>query len=186
MTLAVRSLGEDGERLNPRKANLEQWRQVFARLRGRGHRSRATLRRTRGIVRKPERIPVRKLFERHDAARRPVLGGGSSGHWRRRRRSRAVRASMTNTTSTPMGRASRRASPKPIGVVTRLCGTSIAPPGPAPQTWPRARPLQAKRLSKASAEAGRSQAICSHADQRAITPFASFSVRRAGWPPASL
>jgi type IV secretory pathway VirD2 relaxase len=71
--LAVRSLGEDGVRLNPRKADLEQWRQVFARqLRARGIDAEATLRRTRGIVRKPERIPVRKLRERHEAGRGPA------------------------------------------------------------------------------------------------------------------
>jgi type IV secretory pathway VirD2 relaxase len=71
--LAVRSLGEDGVRLNPRKADLEQWRQTFARhLRARGIEAEATPRRTRGIVRKPERIPVRKLRERHEAGRGPA------------------------------------------------------------------------------------------------------------------
>jgi hypothetical protein len=71
--LAVRSLGEDGVRLNPRKADLEMWRQVFARqLRARGIEAEATPRRTRGVVRRPERIPVRKLRERHETGRGPA------------------------------------------------------------------------------------------------------------------
>lgn len=71
--LAVRSLGEDGVRLNPRKADLDHWRQTFARkLRERGVEAEATPRRTRGVVRKPERIPVRKLRDRHDAGRGPA------------------------------------------------------------------------------------------------------------------
>ncbi|CAN7641702.1 relaxase/mobilization nuclease domain-containing protein [Phenylobacterium sp. LjRoot219] len=70
--LAVRSLGEDGVRLNPRKADLEQWRQTFARkLRNRGVEAEATPRRSRGIVRKAERIAVRKLRERHEAGGAP-------------------------------------------------------------------------------------------------------------------
>ena len=70
--LAVRALGEDGVRLNPRKADLDHWRQTFARtLRDRGVEAEATPRRARGITRKPERIPVRKLRERHEAGRAP-------------------------------------------------------------------------------------------------------------------
>lgn len=65
--LAVRMLGRDGERLNPRKADLDQWRQTFARtLRDRDIAAEATPRRTRGVVRKPESMAVRKLRERHE------------------------------------------------------------------------------------------------------------------------
>lgn len=68
--IAVRSLGEDGIRLNPRKGDLEHWRQVFAqKLRERGVEAEATPRRARGVVRKPERMPVRKLRERHESGR---------------------------------------------------------------------------------------------------------------------
>lgn len=53
--LTVRTLGHDGHKLNPRKADLEQWRQAFAAaLRDRGLEAEATPRRTRGIVRKAE------------------------------------------------------------------------------------------------------------------------------------
>lgn len=65
--IAVRMLGRDGERLNPRKADLDQWRQTFARtLRDREIAAEATPRRARGVVRKPEPMPVRKLRERYE------------------------------------------------------------------------------------------------------------------------
>jgi type IV secretory pathway VirD2 relaxase len=71
--IAVRMLGQDGERLNPRKADLEQWRQTFARtLRDRDIPAEATLRRARGIIRKPEPMPVRKLRERHERGHGPA------------------------------------------------------------------------------------------------------------------
>tara|TARA_R110000787_G_scaffold8398_9_gene28039 strand:+ start:2218 stop:3222 length:1005 start_codon:yes stop_codon:yes gene_type:complete len=70
--LTVRALGRDGERLNPRKADLQLWRETFAAaLRDRGVEAEATPRRVRGVVRKAERTPVRKLrerFERGEAA----------------------------------------------------------------------------------------------------------------------
>ena len=68
--LSVRSLGENGRRLNPRKADLEDWRSTFARtLRERGIAAEATLRRTRGITRKAERTAVRKIRERYEKGR---------------------------------------------------------------------------------------------------------------------
>lgn len=69
--LTVRMLGEDGRRLNPRKADLQQWRETFATaLRARGIEAEATPRRARGVVRKAERTPLRKLRDRFEA------GGG--------------------------------------------------------------------------------------------------------------
>ncbi|WP_312162748.1 relaxase/mobilization nuclease domain-containing protein [Phenylobacterium sp.] len=66
--IAVRTLGDDGERLNPKKADLEAWRQVFAQaMRDRGVEAEATPRRARGITRKAERTPLRKIRERHEA-----------------------------------------------------------------------------------------------------------------------
>lgn len=63
--LTVRTLGSDGMRLNPRKADLEVWRQRFAQaLRDRGVEAEASPRRARGVVHKTERTPVRKMRER--------------------------------------------------------------------------------------------------------------------------
>jgi type IV secretory pathway VirD2 relaxase len=65
--LAVRALGDNGERLNPRKADLETWRQTFARaLRDRGIEAEATPRRARGVTRKPERGVLRRIRDRHE------------------------------------------------------------------------------------------------------------------------
>jgi type IV secretory pathway VirD2 relaxase len=70
--LVVRSLGDRGERLAPKKADLETWRQVFAQaLRDRGVEAEATPRRARGVTRKPERTPLRKIRERQEAGRGP-------------------------------------------------------------------------------------------------------------------
>jgi type IV secretory pathway VirD2 relaxase len=66
--LAIRALGDQGERLNPKKADLEAWRQVFAQaLRDRGVEAEATPRRARGVTRKAERTPLRKMRERYEA-----------------------------------------------------------------------------------------------------------------------
>lgn len=63
--LTVRALGRNGERLNPRKADLQIWRERFAgAMRARGVEAEATPRRARGVIKKAERIPVRKLRER--------------------------------------------------------------------------------------------------------------------------
>lgn len=71
--LTVRRLGRDGERLNPRKADLEAWREGFARaLRDRSIDAEATPRRTRGVARKAERTPIRKMRERFAAGQGPL------------------------------------------------------------------------------------------------------------------
>lgn len=68
--LAVRARGEAGQRLNPRKADLAAWRERFAEeLRSRGVEAEATPRRARGITRKSERTPLRKLRERYESGR---------------------------------------------------------------------------------------------------------------------
>ncbi len=63
--LTVRSLGRDGKRLNPRKADLQAWRERFAgELRLRGIAAEATPRRTRGRVRKADRGAVLAMRKR--------------------------------------------------------------------------------------------------------------------------
>jgi len=71
--LTVRRLGRDGDRLNPRKADLQVWREEFARaLRDRSIEAEATPRRTRGVTRKAERTPIRKMRERFAAGQGPL------------------------------------------------------------------------------------------------------------------
>lgn len=63
--LTVRSLGHNGKRLNPRKADLQAWRERFAgKLRLRGIAAEATPRRTRGRVRKADRGAVLAMRKR--------------------------------------------------------------------------------------------------------------------------
>lgn len=71
--LTVLALGRGGERLNPRKADLQLWRDTFAAaLRARDIAAEATPRRSRGVVRKSERLPLRKLRERFEAGHTPM------------------------------------------------------------------------------------------------------------------
>lgn len=66
--LAICSRGHTSERLNPKKADLELWRQTFAQaLRDRGVEAEATPRRARGVTRKAERTPLRKIRDRQEA-----------------------------------------------------------------------------------------------------------------------
>lgn len=71
--VAVQARGSSGERLNPKKADLEAWRQLFAReLRERGVEAEATPRRARGVTRKAERGPIRRIRERAEQGRGAV------------------------------------------------------------------------------------------------------------------
>jgi type IV secretory pathway VirD2 relaxase len=94
--LSVCARGDNGERLNPRKADLESWRQVFAQaLRDRGVSAEATPRRARGVTRKPERTPLRKIRDRHEA------GTGAMARVRREAYRNAAQAAFGGATSTP-------------------------------------------------------------------------------------
>jgi type IV secretory pathway VirD2 relaxase len=65
--LTVACRGHEGQRLNPKKTDLESWRQVFAQaLRDRGVEAEATPRRARGVIRKAERGTIRRLRERRE------------------------------------------------------------------------------------------------------------------------
>lgn len=64
--VTVRVRGDGGRRLNPKKADLEAWRQAFAQaLRDRGVEAEATPRRARGVTRMGERGSIRRMRERH-------------------------------------------------------------------------------------------------------------------------
>ncbi|HYH56547.1 MAG TPA: hypothetical protein VD772_08050, partial [Anseongella sp.] len=68
---AVKCRGHDGKWLNPRKADLQHWRDLFAeKLREEGVDAEATPRFTRGVTRKAERSAVRHMA-RDDRAHPP-------------------------------------------------------------------------------------------------------------------
>jgi hypothetical protein len=63
--IVVLARGRDGHRLNPRKADLQRWRERFAQeLRDRGIEANATPRRTRGVEQQYERQAVRHMRAR--------------------------------------------------------------------------------------------------------------------------
>lgn len=68
----VKMTGKDGIRLNPRKGDLRRWREVFAeKLRDEGIEATASMRRTRGIVQKPEKQVIRQIDEKYLSGRAP-------------------------------------------------------------------------------------------------------------------
>ncbi len=68
--LTVKTTGRHGQRLNPRKADLQRWRELFAeKLREQGIEANATPRQVRGVVRKPEHHAVRNIQKRGAASR---------------------------------------------------------------------------------------------------------------------
>jgi hypothetical protein len=92
--LSIGSRGHTGERLNPKKSDLEHWRQVFAQaLRDRGVDAEATPRRARGITRKPERGPVRRMRERFES------GQGAPARIRRSAYQEAAKAAFQGDTA---------------------------------------------------------------------------------------
>jgi type IV secretory pathway VirD2 relaxase len=69
--LSVKTLGFDGKRLNPKKADLQQWREGFAeKLRDQGVEAEATPRRSRGVVKKTEPSVIRHI-ENGDKTHKP-------------------------------------------------------------------------------------------------------------------
>ncbi len=70
--LSVRAEGKDGQRLNPRKADLQRWRELFAeKLREQGIEAEASPQITRGGSRRTERIWHRKARDKgHDVGPR--------------------------------------------------------------------------------------------------------------------
>jgi hypothetical protein len=78
--LSVRAEGRDGQRLNPRKADLHRWRETFAeRLRGWGIEAEASSQATRGARHRNERVWERKVRRSTEpqsaqASQRPSAG----------------------------------------------------------------------------------------------------------------
>jgi MobA/VirD2-like, nuclease domain len=103
--LTVKTRGREGQRLDPRKADLQAWREAFAaELRQRGVVAEATPRRMRGVVRKGQRQAIRHMDARQatrvtrwkltQAVKTASAGGdGTEGPWARaaKERQRKVR-----------------------------------------------------------------------------------------------
>lgn len=69
--LAVKAVDKSGVRMNPRKSDLQAWREHFAdKLREQGIAANATPRRVRGIVQKAEKQAVRWIDKAHQEGKR--------------------------------------------------------------------------------------------------------------------
>lgn len=69
--LIVKVMNEDGVRINPRKRDLQLWREQFAeKLRQEGIEANATSRRARGVVRRQERQTTLQIDEQYQQGRR--------------------------------------------------------------------------------------------------------------------
>jgi hypothetical protein len=80
--LAVKAVGHDGIRLNPRKGDLQFWREQFAeKLRDQGIEANATPRRARGIVQKAEKQAVRHIDREHAAGKRKAPARVTASQW---------------------------------------------------------------------------------------------------------
>lgn len=170
--LAICSRGHTGERLNPKKADLELWRQTFAQaLRDRGVEAEATPRRARGVTRKAERTPLRKIRDRQEAgdgpmaqvrrsAYREAAGAAFQGHtertpWEQRivARQQAVR-SLYLTQARLLGRSS---DPADRALGARVEAFVRRMPQPDTQRLALARELRAanKALGRERADTGK-------------------------------
>ncbi|WP_240609516.1 relaxase/mobilization nuclease domain-containing protein [Phenylobacterium deserti] len=150
--LTVCALGWDGRRLNPRKADLEAWRQGFARaLRDHGIEAEATPRRARGVARKAERGAVRRMRERWaagqgaaprvlaSALREAASGGVEEGPWAAARRRRAVVQGLYAAQALALARA---ADPADRALGAQLAAFAAAMPEPETRRERLARALR--------------------------------------------
>ncbi|WP_419756246.1 relaxase/mobilization nuclease domain-containing protein [Brevundimonas sp.] len=140
--LTVRTLGRDGERLNPRKADLQVWREHFARaLRDRAVEAEATPRRARGVTRKAEQGAVRRMRERFavgrgplprvlDAAYRDALEGdiGRRQPWREALRDREAKIRKLLVAESLRLKSSTRSEERLLGAIVERFVRSRADP----------------------------------------------------------
>ena len=76
--LTVKAVNQDGVRLNPRKADLQYWREIFAeKLREQGIEANATPRKVRGVVKKAEKQVVRIIDREHTRGERKAPSRGN-------------------------------------------------------------------------------------------------------------
>lgn len=100
--LVVRAVDDEGVRLNPRKAELQRWREVFAeKLKDQGIEANATPRTIRGIVQKAERQSVLHMDNEHRVGRRSEPSRVREG------RSAAVRSELEGRAHAPNPAADR-------------------------------------------------------------------------------
>jgi len=169
--LTVNALGSNGERLGPRKPDLETWRQAFARcLRERGVAAEATPRRARGVTRKAERGSMRRLRERHqrgegsmarvvadkirDAARVAFGRRLDAADWDHRIAERQARVRRLYLAQAKLLQTSDRADDRELGRSVEAFVRSMAPPDTERLALARAL-REANRKARSDQDRGR-------------------------------
>lgn len=143
--LTVRARSDNGMRLAPKKADLEAWRQIFARtLRERGVEAEATPRRARGVTRKAERGAIRRLRQRHERGRGAIgrvareklrqaglLAFGDAVEltlWERRVAQRQVQIRRVYLAQAKLLQSSREPADRKLGIEVEAFVRSLQPP----------------------------------------------------------
>ncbi len=167
--LAIRALGDQGERLSPKKGDLEAWRQAFAQaLRDRGVEAEATPRRARGVTLKAERTPLRKIRERHeaglgepakvrraayrDAARAAFKGDTAPTPWEARLLERQAKVRSLYLAQAQL--LQRSADPKDRALGSKVEAFVCSMAQPDSQRFALARELRAANLALGAREVG--------------------------------
>ncbi|MDR1709109.1 MAG: relaxase/mobilization nuclease domain-containing protein [Candidatus Accumulibacter sp.] len=122
--LCVKAVDKSGERLNPRKADLQHWRAHFAsRLRDEGIAANATPRRMRGIVRKAESQAVRWMDKEHAGGRRAAPSRATQARKEAVKREQEGRGAQTNPAATAIAKA-RQDAVRAYGQLARALARS--------------------------------------------------------------
>lgn len=120
--LIVKATGHHGERLNPRKADLQHWREQFAeRLREHGIEANATPRKVRGVVRKAEKQAVRNINAEHEKGKREEPAIVTVGQ--QEREAREANGKTNRKAALDKIRAGRREIEKAYGQIARALAT---------------------------------------------------------------
>jgi hypothetical protein len=124
--LCVRAVDREGVRLNPRKADLQRWREHFAdRLREQGIAANATPRWARGVVKKAEKQAVRWIDKQYREGKRRAPSHSRAG------RDEAIRRELAGEAHENPARANieraRRDAIRSYGKVARALAKSVDP-----------------------------------------------------------
>lgn len=168
--LTVKAQGDHGDRLNPKKADLEAWRQGFAQaLRDHGVEAEATPRRARGVTLKAERGAVRRLRERaaqgqgampevrrqayRDAAQAAFGGDDAARPWERRMAARQAQVRALYLAQARLLQSSAAPDDRRLGEAVEMFVRKLAPPDS--QRLALARELRAANRSPVPSRDGK-------------------------------
>lgn len=121
--LAVKAVDHDGVRMNPRKGDLQFWREQFAeKLREQGIEANATPRKARGIVKKAEKQAVKHIDKGFAGGNRDALALVTQGRINAARKEVEEGIKHTNPAHDKISQV-RKSTLKAYGQIARALGT---------------------------------------------------------------